>query len=57
MAGGKSTASSVKKKSSTVVQREDENSLALIQAVQDAPITSSYNDRIRPLLEDRKSVV
>ena len=54
MAGVKSTASSGKKKSSTVVQREDENSLALIQAVQpdqDAPITSSYNDRIRPLLD------
>ena len=54
MAGVKSTASSLKKKSSTVVQREDENSLALIQAVQpdqDAPITSSYNDRIRPLLD------
>ena len=42
MAGVKSTASSGKKKSSTVVPREDENSLALIQAVQpdqDAPIT------------------
>ncbi|XP_075665646.1 dynamin-related protein 4C-like [Castanea sativa] len=54
MAGVKSTAASVKKKSSTVVQREDENSLALVQAVQpdqDAPITSSYNDRIRPLLD------
>ncbi|KAM3700645.1 hypothetical protein ACJW30_05G113100 [Castanea mollissima] len=50
----KNTASSVKKKSSTVVQREDANSLALVQAVQpdqDAPITSSYNDRIRPLLD------
>ena len=54
MAGVKNTASSVKKKSSTVVQSEDENSLALVQAVQqdqDAPITSSYNDRIRPLLD------
>ncbi|KAL4627335.1 hypothetical protein ACB092_05G158500 [Castanea dentata] len=54
MARVKNTASSVKKKSSTVVQREDENSLALVQAVQpdqDAPITSSYNDRIRPLLD------
>ena len=54
MAGVKSTASSLKKKSSTVVQNEVGNSLALVQAVQpdqDAPITSSYNDRIRPLLD------
>ncbi|GMY37761.1 dynamin-related protein 4C-like [Fagus crenata] len=53
MAGGgkHSNASAFKKKSSTVTQHEEENSLALVlQPVQDAPIISSYNDRIRPLL-------
>ena len=29
----------------------EESSLAIAQAVQDAPIISSYNDRIRPLLD------
>ena len=54
MAGGgkHSNASAFKKKSSTVTQHEEENSLALVlQPVQDAPIISSYNDRIRPLLD------
>ena len=29
----------------------EESSLVVAQAVQDAPIISSYNDRIRPLLD------
>ena len=54
MAGGgkHSNASALKKKSSTVPQHEEENPLAIVvQPDKDAPIISSYNDRIRPLLD------
>uniref|UniRef100_A0A2N9I3Y2 Dynamin-type G domain-containing protein n=1 Tax=Fagus sylvatica TaxID=28930 RepID=A0A2N9I3Y2_FAGSY len=54
MAGGgkHSNDSALKKKSSTVPQHEEENPLAIVvQPDKDAPIISSYNDRIRPLLD------